>query len=378
MAVDDAIDALNRLDPNYEYVYGDLSGNQNKNQGQYRKKIDESAKKDRGATTQSGNKKNDAIADASGTKPQSEDIDDVSPIWCPSSLHNSTTNNLWIKLQARGIESMASWGRSDKPLTPRNKRFTFFLLAPNELQEIVSHDWGPYESLAATIAEKAAWAARVSKEIDNIGLQAGENKTMQDVANAWKGGNYYSMLKTIYQAIVDQNQKGWGELVHRMATAASQADVAKTRIDTALVYKNSERRKYDFVFYLADVGTDLYKEIIYPVKLLEYLSSPTKTKTQGVNDLSEIDFPFYFTIETYPIDFLKIEYAALTLVQPTWRAPYVDGQPSMCELHLSFTEIPPLWDSAFYTKGLVTTGTKDAKTIKRSLSGEIARKFREI
>lgn len=329
-----------------------------------KKSITQSSKKDNTPAKQRIRKKIEAQRDAGAkTAPSEEITDDVPAIWCPSSLHTNDTNSLWLKISARGIHSMAAWGRADKTLIPRNKRFTFYFLAPNELQEIIAHDWGPYESLAASIAEKTAWVSRMGTELRNLKQQLKGTGIETALEEASKF-HLYGAGKAFIGAIANAFNKAgdsFPELVRQALIAASQAEVAKTRVDTALVYKNSERRKYDFVFHLADVGTPLYNEIIYPVRILQYLSSPSKLKSGGVNDLADIDFPFYFTLETYPIDFLKIDYAALTLVEPTWKGPYIGGYPSYCELHLSFVEIPPLWDSTFHDKGLVTVGTKTSK-----------------
>jgi len=267
----------------------------------------------------------------------------------PYSYQPGAGSHVWIKLIARPIEKQASWARSDKaPISGKKREFELNFLAPNEIQEIVSHEWGPYESVASKIAEKAAWAGRFGNEIKNI------NNQFQNYMKRLDQNKAFSP-----QIASDYQRRGFFNSMQAVGRALSGADVRQQRVDSALVYKNSERRKYDFVLYLADMGvSDLYDEIIYPVKLLQFLSTPTQDIEGGNKALADIKAPFYFEISTWPINYIKVKYAACTLVQPTWKGPYVNGIPSHCELHLSFVEIEPLWDSMFIDDVRITDTTR--------------------
>lgn len=271
-------------------------------------------------------------------------------IYRPSLYYNYSDqypSHVWIRLTAKPIEKQAAWARADKgPITAGAKRFEINFLAPNEIQEIVSHEWGPYESVASKIAEKAASLGRFEYEFKNLQNQWKKYKERADKNRSLTG----QTVSKIVQAPMDT--------LHQLAVAGSQADIRQQRIDTALVYKNSERRKYDFVFYLADIGVNLYDEVIYPVKLLQYLSSPSKDNDRGNASLADIKAPFFFELSTWPKDYIRVKYAACTLVQPTWKGPYIKGLPSSCELHLSFVEIEPLWDSMFVDDKRITSSTR--------------------
>lgn len=267
----------------------------------------------------------------------------------PYSYRPGDFTHVWIKLTARPIEKQAAWARTDKaPIEKSYREFELNFLAPNEIQEIVSHEWGPYESVASKIAEKAAQLGRFGNEIQNISTQISDYAKRLDQNKALTP-----------QAIAQAKRQGFWNTMQAIGRGLSRADVRQQRVDTALVYKNSERRKYDFVFYLADMGQDdLYDEVVYPVKLLEFLSSPSQDIEGGNKSLADIKAPFYFQLTTWPIDYIKVKYAACTLVQPTWKGPYVGGVPTQCELHLSFTEIEPLWDSMFIDDVRITTSTR--------------------
>lgn len=277
---------------------------------------------------------------------------DIEVLHLPSRFYSygrDDKDHVWIKLSARPIEKQAAWARSDKgPLQAGARKFEFNFLAPNEIQEIVSHEWAPYESVAAKIAEKAAWLGKAGMEWKN--LQSEVTKYINSLDK-----NKARLPQALSQV---RNQSNW-DTIHKFAVAGSKANIFQQRIDTALVYKNSERRKYDFVFHLADVGSDsLYNEVVYPVKLLQFLSSPAKDEDEGNKSLASIKAPFFFEIETTPIPYIKVNYAACTLVQPTWKGPYIYGVPSSCELHLSFVEIEPLWDSMFIDDKRITNSTR--------------------
>jgi len=77
-------------------------------------------------------------------------------------------------------------------------------------------------------------------------------------------------------------------------------------------------------------------------------SSPESTSSIGIN------LPYIFDISTSPASFIKSSYTALTAVQPTYKGPYIDGYPSMCDLSLSFTDLSPLFRKTIETGSLIT------------------------
>lgn len=128
-----------------------------------------------------------------------------------------------------------------------------------------------------------------------------------------------------------------------------------SRADMPVTYTDSERRSYTFDFELASQG-DNYNDVFLPTqKLLELAAAEP---TGAVN----LRFPNVFGIRTVTgqnaeVGIVKVEHAALTSVQPAWRAPYVGGYPTSCKLTLTLTDLSPLFRSS-YTVGFgkITVG----------------------
>jgi hypothetical protein len=99
------------------------------------------------------------------------------------------------------------------------------------------------------------------------------------------------------------------------AGAAAGTNVPQYKIDSSLVYQNTQRREYSLTFTFAqftESNIDLKSKLFDPIRELEKLSCPLLT-----DDLISIKFPAVFRVYTSPSNIIKINYAALTSVQPT-------------------------------------------------------------
>lgn len=235
-----------------------------------------------------------------------------------------------IVFVANKLKSQGMYGRSEKAITVEPTGMEFRFISPHEIIENISHSWEPYENTSSAIAEKF--------------------KSFTEGIHTGKG-----LVKGTVDAIETAGSS--------LKAFISAGEVAYTRIDTPLIYRNSERRKYDFTFQMG-FWEDAYTEMMEPIRKLEELSSPGK---KG-DDAYELNPPYIFTIRTEPAGLLWVSYAALVNVQPTYRGPYTDkGFPSSCELHLSFQDLEPLFNEMFTkdnmtSQKLVTeSGTPEAK-----------------
>lgn len=229
-------------------------------------------------------------------------------------------------------------------------RFTF--LAPNELIETVSHQWEPYDSIASKIAELAATGLKWKSELKGLGGD-GIMKQISNLGSKATEGNWSTL-------------DGLAKKGSSMAGVANKANTSQSRVDMPLVYKNSERRRYEFTLPMSTWNGGPY-DILYPVRALECLSCPTLADE---NDLADIIPPCVFEIETDPVGLLNVKTAALVNVQPTFKGPYMNGIPSTCDLHLAFVELDPLWDkqfsnNTFNKKVLATESKNDAQLAKK-------------
>ena len=281
----------------------------------------------------------------------------ISPLSGPYAMGGEIgKNSLWINIIGTPIISQTAVARSKlgagqssiKEKGDQEYRFAF--PAPMEIIETVNHAWESYESLASRVAQMAATLNKFGMELPALG--AAITETLSRVQN--------------------RKNASWSEVgaaIQAGARGLQSEDVSFTRVDMPLVYKNSDRRKYDFTINLIAWQSPL-NEILLPVRTLEALSCATMGMTDGGKEaqFSGIMPPCCFTIETDQQEnddgcLIYVENAALTSVQPTYRGPYIKGLPTFCDLHLSFEEIDPLWDLVFMENGgdKVTTSSSGAK-----------------
>jgi hypothetical protein len=245
---------------------------------------------------------------------------------CYPNVDTLTGDNVGTKivLEARTIISQSQTARGPGESVTTGANIAIFrFIAPSEITETVSHTWESYESLASKIAEK--WAAAAKGLEQAVGVVEG--------------------LKNQLNAAAAANSK---DKLLSWAQAAQQGNVEQQRVDMPLVYKDSEKRRYELTFQLA-CYKDSLKEIVAPVKALETLSCASLPNGPSITGITP---PCIFTITTEPQSgLIYVKNAALLTVQPTYRGPFNNGLPSSCELHLTLQEIDPLWDTVFVSEG---------------------------
>lgn len=239
--------------------------------------------------------------------------------------YQNRKDSLWINFIAREFRKQSGYGRGGNiEIGPKLGSWKF--LAPNEINETISHDWGEYESIGSRVADKIGKIGQGVKE----GTQL--IKGLSNVA------------KTTKESSEGINAR---EVARRTVSAATNIDVPNYKIDTPIVYQNSKRRFYEFTFNLAvtDRGKGARTEVFEPIRELQKL---TCAQQEG---LVNIKFPSIFKIYSSPSDIIKINFAAVTSVLPTWTGPYKDGYPMFCQVQISIEDIEPLYRKSFETGG---------------------------
>ena len=243
----------------------------------------------------------------------------------PSKAPHVTDENsgiLWIWIDAYKLISQSTLARAG--LEMGDLEYTFKFIVQNDISENIGHEWASYESIVSRLTQKGADIGKTIREIKNM---------VGAVSDSW-------MEKRL------RSKKGIGDyLKNSIQNAADKSVVAYHRVDTPLVYSNSPRREYEFLVHLIDEG-DPYQDIIKPVRELEKLSSPEQ------DTWSKINPPYVFSLKTragdsQEIPLIKIDFAALTSIQPIYKGPFRKGFPTLCDLTLKFIDIQPLYRSSF-------------------------------
>jgi len=231
----------------------------------------------------------------------------------------------WIELTAYQLKGQATLSRGQKSIDINKEEVAarFKLLAPPEFPEDLTHTWEAYESLASRALQKNAEFGKA--------LEAG--KSAAEAREAVKGITKQKNVKI---------KKRLQKFLNDAVTKAGSVKAYQYRIDTPLTYQGSERRKYILTFNFIDEG-DPYQDVLYPIRLLQRLSSPE----MGAGIMS-LRLPYIFTVESTPLkELLYIQYAALDKVAPTYYGPYIDGCPMRASVELGFTDLEPLYRKSF-------------------------------
>jgi len=188
-----------------------------------------------------------------------------------------------------------------------------------DLQEAITHNWEPYDTMLGRASEKIATAKKDAVQLTNaIGSLAGV------------GGGQAGIL------------------------SSGNTESAQYKVDTPLVYTGSQRRQITLTFTLQEYR-GAYVDVLEPIHEFRRLSCA------GIEGMSvdKIDFPAVFTVNSLPMPFIHINDAALTDVQITWNTPHIMGVPKRAELTLTFTDIRPLYKSSWGDSNGKVTATVD-------------------
>ena len=247
----------------------------------------------------------------------------------PEGLIQYNNNSLWIKLSAREFKSQKGYARTSNYIQKGAVLGSWKLLAPTEIAEDVGHEWNEYESIGSKVAGKIGKTTQAIKETTGIA------KSTLDI-DPMKGSSTVGKAKNIAMGL---------------ARAASGVSVADYKVDSAMVYQGSKRRIYGltFQFALTSSSKTTYNSVFEPIRELEKLSCASIEE----GSLVGINFPAVFRVTTQPGGIIKINNAILTAVQPTWKAPYIGGYPSMCQLQISIMDLEPLYRQSWEGGGIV-------------------------
>ena len=245
--------------------------------------------------------------------------------------------------------------------TNNDLEYVFKFLGPLELAETLSHEWAPYESLAASIQTLYGQTGiGALEQLRAWGRAMGLSESA--VQN-------FDALAT-WEAFKSTGKAGISDPVNQLAKLADASikgeEVVPWRVDTPLVYKNTERRTFELVFNLVSLEGNNYKDIVEPVRLLQMISSPRKMDGNQLSYNPRVASPYIFEIMTTPYQgssknsysFLTIPYAVLKNINPVFKGPWMDGEPSRCELRLSFQELEPVYDTTFKYSGKIKVNIK--------------------
>jgi len=231
----------------------------------------------------------------------------------------------WIEITSYELKQQTAFVNGEKGgiIVDPTPALSWKFLAPNQIMETINNTWEPWETISSRMAGKGKELVQLGNELSGVWEAMGQVK---------HGINYGTVGK-IYKKLTNITK-------------------AKFKVDTPLVYENTERREWTMEFNLSSVnpggglGKGSAEKMLESVRMLESSSTPVRTDAfEGLG----IEFPYVFTIESKPDEnLMNVEYAALTSVQPTFKAPYDEnGRPMMIDLTLTFKELSPVYSDSF-------------------------------
>jgi len=239
------------------------------------------------------------------------------------------------------LENQNSAGRGGSISIGGENRPTFAFLAPSTIQENINHTWEGFDSIQSRLMGKLVAGAKLKNEVSAL---------KNSLSNIVKGNNPSNSVGPSIESSFDAAVRAAGKI--------SGTDVPKFKVDTPLRYMDSGRREIVLEFILLSsaknvvvdepgargygkVRNSSITEVNNIVKDLMMYSAPAIKNSSTI----EYEFPYIWRLETSPNNFLIYEFCALTSVQPTWNAPYIDGYPTHCNVTLTFKDLSPLFRS---------------------------------
>jgi hypothetical protein len=234
--------------------------------------------------------------------------------------HAHFADACWVVMKPKKVDQMSALARNDNDGVALEGGEMFKFLAPNDIQENIGHTWEEYESVSSRLANKVAAASKAIQE----------------------GGQQFAGFGTALKKTVLTDKDYMGALMNNVASSLIGQEIANRKIDAGMTYTTSERRNLTLDFTLVDEGNPNF-DIIDPINRLKRYSCADK------RDLSSIHFslPFVWEVYTEPQKWLHIKQAALIAVQPTFKGPFRNGLPSLCEVQLNFLDLTPLYRTTF-------------------------------
>lgn len=261
---------------------------------------------------------------------------------------------VWISIKPNKILDQYSKGAGAISTVEGKEEFLF--LAPLALNEAISHHWEAYESVASRLAQKVRSVSKLTAEATGLVEVFGKGASIDSMTNNVK--QFITNSSSVGTSIESVSRKVYGKV--------GGHNIPKIKIDTPLYYTNSERRQLTLEFQLfhEPINKDKPEEsLIEPVRKLMRYSSP---EHRGGID---IEFPYFFEVQTLPVPFINMPTCALTGIIPIWNAPYIKGVPSSCNLQLTFLDMSPLYRQTI-TEGTVIRVISPEQANARTSKGE--------
>jgi len=265
----------------------------------------------------------------------------------PWAANPESSGFVWIHLKGYRILDQLSKGVGNISI-PTKPDVQFAFLAPLAITETVAHNWNEYDSLASRLAQKARTAAKLGAEWNGL-MKTFSTGTPEDNA------------KNVI-AVENKGSKigsGQGQFIsnwmQKTYNSVSPHSIPKLKVDTPLYYESSDRRNLNFEVTLV-AERNPKSDIIDIVHDLMRYSCPNLKG--GIS----IDFPYMFELYTHPKQWLKYSTLALTAVQPTYNAPYINNYPSSCQLQLTFKDMSPLYRGAIEDGTVINVRKIEGKT----------------
>lgn len=256
---------------------------------------------------------------------------------------SGTNGSVWIKMKPRKILDQYSKGAGIVAVQEINTEFKF--LAPLNLNENIVHHWEAYESVSSRLAQKVRSAVKLGAEVKGISNVFGENANLADMVK-----NTFSNASLDEGAAIEQ-------YIGKVYSAVPGTRIPPIKVDTPLYYTNSDRRQivFEFQLFMESVPsiTNPKDILVKPIQELMKYSSPDL-----ISDIN-IEFPYMWSIETAPVDFIKYTTCALVGVQPTWNSPYIKGLPSSVNLQLTFMDMSPLYAGTIESGSIIRVISKE-------------------
>ena len=261
------------------------------------------------------------------------------------------TNLVKVKFVSKKLNSQRAYARGASQLNvDESDRNTWTFIAPEELQENVSHNWEPYESLASRLSSKVGEIHTALTDLQGFKAAA--------------GGGYSGLTPNEGQSFA--STETIKKVVSSAVRESAKVDVPAYRVDTAMVYKDSTRLEYSLTMTLADMYGDPYNSIVKPVRELERLSCP-----EMADDTILINFPYIFQVYTVGSELINVKNAAIINIAPLWKGPIINNHYSMCDLTIVFRDIEPLYRSTFSKGGVIRTSTSQPSNTNTRITNSL-------
>jgi len=277
----------------------------------------------------------------------------------------SWRNALWVHMIPLKLESQSSAGRGGSISIGGSNRPTFAFLAPDNIQENINHTWEGFDSIQSRLMGKLVGAAKLKEEWTAL------KDSMPALVKGEGGGGTPT-----------KNPVGLHAAAVRLAGKIAGTSAPKFKVDTPLRYMDSTRREITLDFNLMSSGpilnewavseSQVKRSVTDIVKDLMMYSAPAIKNTSSI----EYEFPYIWRLETYPNSFLLYEFCALSSVQPTWRAPYIDGYPTNCTVTLTFKDLSPLFRSTIKSGSAIHV--IDNTDVSQMTDSQLAATFEDI